>query len=67
MGAEYGIINATLINRSTPRMPRWVEPQYSPECPSLAGWSALLVEHGARVAPCQSPSTTHQQAPATSS
>lgn len=36
-------------------------PQYSPECPSLAGWTALLVEHSCPH-PCPS-ARPHQLAP----
>lgn len=53
MDAEYGIINAGLINRSMPRMPRWVGPPVFPGV-SQPGWLVRLVS-GARVAPCPSP------------
>lgn len=40
-------------------------PQYSPECPSLAGWTALLVEHSLPLPPVHPPVHTNLP-PATS-
>lgn len=36
-------------------------PQYSPECPSLAGWTALLVEHSCPPTPPVHPPVHHHQ------
>lgn len=62
--AEYGIINAGLINRSMPRLSRWVDPPVFPGV-SQPGWLVRPVS-GARVAPCPFPhppptGPSHQQ------